>query len=155
MRARQVFMDSLVAHGVDSIFGNPGTTESPLLDSLIDYPQIAYYVALHEGVAVCAASFYAKASKKTALANLHVAPGLGNAIGMMYAALKAGSPLIVALEKPAALARSGSHGRTGHEVECRAPEGGRDGAIDAAGVQNRQRAAGGAGVRGIAHRCHG
>ena len=95
MRARQVFMESLVAHGVDCIFGNPGTTESPLLDSLVDYPQIDYYVALHEGVAVCAASFYAKASKKTALANLHVAPGLGNAIGMMYGALKANSPLIV------------------------------------------------------------
>jgi len=95
MRARQVFMDSLVAHGVDCIFGNPGTTESPLLDSLVDYPQIDYYVALHEGVAVCAASFYARASKKTALANLHVAPGLGNAIGMIYGALKANSPLIV------------------------------------------------------------
>jgi benzoylformate decarboxylase len=95
MRARQVFMESLVAHGADCIFGNPGTTESPVLDSLVDYPQIDYYVALHEGVAVCAASFYAKASKKTALANLHVAPGLGNAVGMMYGALKANSPLIV------------------------------------------------------------
>jgi benzoylformate decarboxylase len=95
MRGRQVFMDSLVAHGVDCIFGNPGSTESPLLDSLIDYPQIDYYVALHEGVAVCAASFYAKASRKTAVANVHVAPGLGNAIGMLYGALKASSPLIV------------------------------------------------------------
>jgi benzoylformate decarboxylase len=95
MRGRQVFMDSLVAHGVDCIFGNPGTTESPLLDGLVDYPQIEYYVALHEGVAVCAASFYAKASKRNAVANLHVAPGLGNAIGMMYGALKANSPLIV------------------------------------------------------------
>ena len=95
MRGRQVFMDSLVAHGADCIFGNPGTTESPLLESLVDYPQIDYYVALHEGVAVCAASFYAKASGKTAVANLHVAPGLGNAIGMMYGALKASAPLIV------------------------------------------------------------
>ena len=95
MRGRQVFMDSLVAHGVDCIFGNPGTTESPLLESLVDYPQVDYYVVLHEGVAVCAASFYAKASGKTAVANLHVAPGLGNAIGMMYGALKASSPLIV------------------------------------------------------------
>jgi len=95
MRGRQVLMDSLVVHGVDCIFGNPGTTESPLLDSLIDHPQIDYYVALHEGVAVCAASFYAKASGKTGVANLHVAPGLGNAIGMIYGALKASSPLIV------------------------------------------------------------
>lgn len=95
MRGRQVFMDSLVAHGVDAIFGNPGTTENPLLDSLIDYPQIPYYVALHEGVAVGAASFYAQATGKTAVVNLHVAPGLGNGIGMIYGALKARSPLIV------------------------------------------------------------
>ncbi len=95
MRGRQVFMESLVAHGVTCIFGNPGTTESPLLESLIDHPQIEYYFALHEGVAVCAASFCAKASKKTTVANLHVAPGLGNAIGMMYGALKADSPVIV------------------------------------------------------------
>jgi benzoylformate decarboxylase len=95
MRGGQVFMDGLVAHGVDSIFGNPGTTENSLLDRLIDTPQITYYVALHESVAVCAASFYAQASGKTGIVNLHVAPGLGNGIGMMYGALKANSPIIV------------------------------------------------------------
>jgi len=95
MRGRHIFFDSLVAHGADAIFGNPGTTENPLLDSLDDYPGVAYYVALHEGVAVCAAGHYAMASGKTAIANLHVAPGLGNAIGMMYGALKANVPVIV------------------------------------------------------------
>lgn len=95
MRGRQVFFDSLVAHGADAIFGNPGTTENPLLDTLASYPQVRYYVALHEGVAVCAAGHYAMASGKTAIANLHVAPGLGNAIGMMYGALKACVPVIV------------------------------------------------------------
>ncbi len=95
MRGRQVFMDSLVAHGVERIFGNPGTTESPLLDSLQSYPQIEYVVALHEGIAVGAASFYAQASGKTPLVNLHVAPGLGNGIGMIYGALKANSPMVV------------------------------------------------------------
>jgi len=95
MRGRQVFMDSLVAHGVDKIFGNPGTTESPLLDSLQNYPEIEYIVALHEGIAVGAASFYAQASGKTPAVNLHVAPGLGNGIGMMYSALKANSNMII------------------------------------------------------------
>lgn len=95
MRGIQVFMDSLALHGVDSIFGNPGTTENPLLDSLIDHPEMNYYVALHEGVAVGAAGFYAQASGKTGVANVHVAPGLGNAIGMIYGALKANAPLIV------------------------------------------------------------
>jgi benzoylformate decarboxylase len=95
MRGRQVFMDSLAAHGVERIFGNPGTTESPLLDSLQSYPQIEYVVALHEGIAAGAASFYAQASGKIGVVNLHVAPGLGNAIGMMYGALKANSPMVV------------------------------------------------------------
>jgi benzoylformate decarboxylase len=95
MRGGQVFMESLVAHDVDCIFGNPGTTENSLLDRLIDTPEIHYYVTLHEGVAVGAASFYAQASGKTGIVNLHVAPGLGNGIGMIYGALKANSPLIV------------------------------------------------------------
>lgn len=95
MRGRHVFFDSLIAHGADTIFGNPGTTENPLLDSLAEYPGVRYVVALHEGVAVCAAGHYAMASGKTAIANLHVAPGLGNAIGMMYGAMKACVPVIV------------------------------------------------------------
>jgi benzoylformate decarboxylase len=95
MRGRRVLMDSLVSNGVSRIFGNPGTTETPLLDSLVTYPQIEYIMTLHEGVAVGAASFYAQASGRAAVANLHVAPGLGNGIGAIYGALKANSPLIV------------------------------------------------------------
>jgi len=95
MRGRNVFMDSLVGHGVEYIFGNPGTTESPLIDSLADYPDLNYVVALHEGVAVGAAGHYAQASGKTGIVNLHVAPGLGNGIGMLYSAYKANSPMIV------------------------------------------------------------
>src|SRR5215467_2380552 len=95
MRGRQVFMETLLAHGVDRIFGNPGTTESPLLDTLLDYPSIQYIVHLHEGVATGAANFYAQASGKTAFVNLHVAPGLGNAIGHIYGALKNNSPMVV------------------------------------------------------------
>jgi len=95
MRGRQVFMDSLVAHDVTRIFGNPGTTESPLLDSLAAYPSIQYVTALQESIALCAASYYAQASGNTGIVSLHVAPGLGNAIGMLYGALRAGSPMIV------------------------------------------------------------
>ena len=95
MRGRRVLMESLVSHGVRHIFGNPGTTETPLLDSLVTYPQIEYIMTLHEGVAVGAASFYAQATGRTAVANLHVAPGLGNAIGAIYGAFKANSPLVV------------------------------------------------------------
>jgi len=95
MRGRRVLMESFVAHGVRHIFGNPGTTETPLLDSLPAYPQVQYIMALHEGVAVGAASFYAQAAGRPAVANVHVAPGLGNAIGAVYGALKANSPVVV------------------------------------------------------------
>ena len=67
MRGRQVFLETLLAHGVDRIFGNPGTTESPLLDSLLDYPQLQYIVHLHEGVAVGAANFYAPGERQDGL----------------------------------------------------------------------------------------
>ena len=95
MRGRQVFFESLKAHGVDAIFGNPGTTENPLLDTLHAYPEIPYYVALQESIAMSAASFYAAATNRPSVVNLHVAPGLGNAIGMMFGALKACSPVLV------------------------------------------------------------
>jgi len=95
MRGRQVFMESLVQHGVRYMFGNPGTTESPILDALLDYAQLEYIVALHEGVALGAASYYAQATGTTAVVNVHVAPGLGNALGMLYNALKARAPVVV------------------------------------------------------------
>ena len=95
MRGRQVFMESLVQHGVRYMFGNPGTTESPILDALLDYTQLEYIVALHEGVALGAASYYAQATGTTAVVNVHVAPGLGNALGMLYNAFKARAPLLV------------------------------------------------------------
>ena len=63
--------------------------------TLADYPDIEYVVALYEAVAVGAASFYAQSSGKTAVANLHVAPGLGNAAGMMYSAMRANAPVII------------------------------------------------------------
>ena len=95
MRGRQVFMESLLAHGVEHIFGNPGTTESPILDALLDYPQLRYIVALHEGVALGAASYHAQATGRPAVVNVHVAPGLGNSLGMLYNALKARAPLVL------------------------------------------------------------
>jgi len=95
MRGRTVFMDSLRAHGVRAIFGNPGTTESPLLDALSEYPDIRYITTLHEGIAVSAAILYAQATGETVVANVHVAPGLGNALGTLYGALKSSAPLVM------------------------------------------------------------
>ncbi|MSR13799.1 MAG: thiamine pyrophosphate-binding protein [Gammaproteobacteria bacterium] len=95
MRGRIVFMEALRVHGVRAIFGNPGTTESPLLDSLLEYPEIRYITTLHEGIAVSAAVLYAQATGETVVANVHVAPGLGNALGSLYGAMKSCTPLLM------------------------------------------------------------
>src|SRR4029453_7534337 len=95
MRGKNVFMESLIGHGISHLFGNPGPAESPILDALLDYPQLRYIVTLHEGVALGAASYFAQATGKPAVVNVHVAPGLGNALGMLYNAFKARVPLVV------------------------------------------------------------
>jgi benzoylformate decarboxylase len=95
MTGRQAIMDIFQAEGVEFIFGNPGTTELGFLDMLQDYPQIQYIMSLHEGVALGMDHMYAAASGKTGVVNLHVAPGLGNALGALYNALIGKTPLIV------------------------------------------------------------
>jgi benzoylformate decarboxylase len=82
------------------IFGNPGTTELPLIDALAVEPPGSthvprYVLALQEGAVLAMAGGYAQASGGLAVANVHVAPGLGNAMGMLYDAHKAGAPVIV------------------------------------------------------------
>jgi len=51
--------------------------------------------ALHEGMAVGAASYYSRITGRTSVVSLHVAPGLGNGIGMIYNALKGSAPIVV------------------------------------------------------------
>ncbi|GIX49028.1 MAG: benzoylformate decarboxylase [Candidatus Tectimicrobiota bacterium] len=95
MAGRRAFLDILRAAGVQYIFGNPGTTELPLMDILVDYPDLQYILTLHEGVAMAMADGYALASGRLGVVNVHVAPGLGNAMGMLYDATKTASPLLV------------------------------------------------------------
>lgn len=95
LTGKEIFLESLQAHGVEYIFGNPGTTELPLLNSLKDYPDIRYILTLFEGVAVGAAHYHAQASGRTAVANLHVGPGLANGLGMLYNAHRGRTPLLL------------------------------------------------------------
>ncbi|MDO8670312.1 MAG: thiamine pyrophosphate-binding protein, partial [Dehalococcoidia bacterium] len=56
MRGSHVLMECLLAEGVEYVFGNPGSTESGILDSFQDYSQIEYVLGLHEAVAVAMSS---------------------------------------------------------------------------------------------------
>ncbi len=95
MSGKRAFLELLKQEGVDIIFGNPGTTELPLMDALAVDNELRYVLGLQEAAVIGMADGYAQASGKLAVVNLHVTPGLGNAMGMLYDAQKAGSPLLV------------------------------------------------------------
>ena len=92
---REIVMETLVAEGVEYLFGNPGTTELPLMDALEDYPSVRYILALQEAIAVSMADAWAQATGRVGVANLHVGPGLGNAMGSLYNAWEGRTPLVV------------------------------------------------------------
>jgi benzoylformate decarboxylase len=95
LAGKQAFLRILADEGVSVMFGNPGTTELPLMDGLAREPGIRYVLALQEAVAISMADAYALASGGLGAVNVHVSPGLGNAMGMLYDAYKAGAPLLV------------------------------------------------------------
>jgi len=95
MPGKTALLELLKQEGVRIMFGNPGTTELPLMDALAAEQELRYILALQEAPAMGMADGYAQASGQCAVVNLHAAPGLGNAMGMLYDAQKAGSPILV------------------------------------------------------------
>ena len=84
MSGKRAFLDLLKQEGVKVMFGNPGTTELPLMDAFAVEHDIRYILGLQEAALMAMADGYAQASGNLAVLNLHVAPGLGNAMGMLY-----------------------------------------------------------------------
>lgn len=95
MTGAQAFYEMLVRQGVEYIFGNPGTSELPLMDVFAERDEIEYILALHEDSALGIAAGYAEGSGKPAIVNLHTNPGLAHALGNLYNAYRAGTPMIV------------------------------------------------------------
>ncbi len=95
MTGKDALVRMLKAEGVDYIFGNPGTSETPMMDALQDFPEVNYIQALQEGTAVGMADGYARASGRPAFANIHIAGGLANGISALYNAYRGGTPVIL------------------------------------------------------------
>lgn len=90
---REATFELLRARGMTTLFGNPGSTELPMLG---EFPaDFRYILGLQESVAVGIADGYAQASGGPALVNLHTAPGLGNGMGAIFNAQANKSPLVV------------------------------------------------------------
>lgn len=78
---------------IDTVFGNPGSTELPMFR---DFPSdFRYVLGLQESVVVGMADGYAQATRNAALVNLHSAAGVGHAMGNIFTAFKNQTPLIV------------------------------------------------------------
>lgn len=88
-------LEQFIADDVEYIFGNPGTVEQGFIDALADYPQLKYVLTLQESVALMTADGYARATQKPTIVQIHSAPGLGNAVGAMYQAMRGHAPLVV------------------------------------------------------------
>lgn len=92
---RSAFLAVMREEGVRRMFGNPGTTELPIMHALTEQTEISYVLGLQESVVIAMADGYARASGELVACNVHVAPGLGNAIGTLYTANVSGTPMIV------------------------------------------------------------
>ena len=92
---RSAFLQLLLDEGVTHLFGNPGTTELPIMEVVPDFPDLKYVLGLQEAIVVGMADGFARASNRLAACSLHVAPGLGNAMGAIYTAKFSGSPLLI------------------------------------------------------------
>ncbi len=90
---RDATLDVLRARGLTTVFGNPGSTELPMLK---EFPEdFRYVLGLQEAVVVGMADGYALASGRTSLVNLHTAPGTGNAMGALLNARANRTPMVV------------------------------------------------------------
>jgi len=79
---RDAVFQMLRERGMTTMFGNPGSTELPML---ADFPEdFRYVLGLHEQVVVGMADGYAQATGRPAFVNLHTAPGVGNAMGGLF-----------------------------------------------------------------------
>src|SRR6202046_1840392 len=90
---REATFDLFREQGMTTVFGNPGSTELPMLR---DFPSdFRYVLGLQELVVVGMADGYAQASGSPTHVNLHTAPGVGNAVGGIFNAQANHSPLVI------------------------------------------------------------
>jgi benzoylformate decarboxylase len=90
---REATFRLLRAFGMNTVFGNPGSTE---LRMLRDWPSdFRYVLGLQESIVVSMADGYAQATGRPALVNLHSAGGVGHSLGAIFTAWRNQTPLVI------------------------------------------------------------
>ena len=79
-RGAQIIVESLIKHGVDTVFGYPGGQNIPIYDALYDRSEIKHILARHEQGAIHAADGYARATGKIGVVFATSGPGATNLV---------------------------------------------------------------------------
>ncbi len=90
----QVLIDTLIALGVDTVFGYPGGAVLPLYDALFDRPRLRHILVRHEQAAVHAAQGYARSTGRPGVVFVTSGPGMSNTTTGLLDALCDSTPIV-------------------------------------------------------------
>ena len=90
-----ILIDSLLAEGVELVFGYPGGAVLPIYDELFGNPHIRHILVRHEAGAAHAAEGYARATGKPGVVLVTSGPGATNAVTGIADAYMDSIPLVV------------------------------------------------------------
>ena len=93
--ASQAYLEVAAAHGVEYVFGLPGTSGQEFIGAIADQEKIRFVLALHETCVVTMADGHARVTGKPSLAQLSTLPGTANSVGALYDACRDRSPVVV------------------------------------------------------------
>ncbi|TMA95326.1 MAG: thiamine pyrophosphate-binding protein [Deltaproteobacteria bacterium] len=93
--ASQAYLEVAAAHGIDYVFGLPGTSGQEFIGTIADQEKIRFVLAMHETCVVAMADGHARVTGRPQLAQVSTLPGSANAIGALYDAYRDRSPVIV------------------------------------------------------------
>ena len=93
--AAQAYLEVAAAHGVEYIFGLPGTSGQEFIGTIADQERVRFILALHETCVVSMADGHARVTGRPSLAQVSTLPGSANAVGALYDAFRDRSPVIV------------------------------------------------------------
>jgi benzoylformate decarboxylase len=93
--ASQAYLEVAVDHGVEYVFGLPGTSGQEFIGTIADQERVRFVLALHETCVVSMADGHARVTGSPSLAQVSTLPGSANAVGALYDAYRDRSPVIV------------------------------------------------------------
>ena len=95
MTGKKALFEMLRAERVRHVFGNPGTAEAAIMDTIPEYPEIKYVLAVQEGVAAGMADGYARASGKPSFLSLHIHVGMLNGLSLLFDSFSGNTPIVM------------------------------------------------------------